>query len=130
MIIQKPETTDNNAGLNRLYDWAMQHFGVTPEHVRSVMKSHDLTTFHHDSWWTYTLLIVQDWLEAQARQEFPDSCPVCKSPVLRDHLKDGLFGVKFGWRCSANRDHFMTHRLNIIRAKRSEHEIRTAVAEQ
>ena len=101
-----------------LFDWAEYHFNFSQEKVKKVMAAHGLTHFKADAWWTYTELIRQEWEDEQAQYSFPEHCPICSAPVERYRGYDGLFGVKFGWLCTASRFHFMMERVNVLRSKR------------
>lgn len=100
-----------------LFDWAEYHFNFSKERVKKIMSQHNLTHFKVESWWTYTELIRQAWEDEQAQNSFPEHCPICGAPVERDRGRDGLFGVKYGWLCTADRFHFMKERVNVLRSK-------------
>jgi hypothetical protein len=109
-----------------LYDWAEYHFNFSKEKVRLIMSAHNLTHFKPDSWWTYTELVRQTWEDEQAKNEYPEDCPICGAPTERNRGRDGLFGMKYGWMCTANRFHFMQERVNALRAKQYANSIRNA----
>lgn len=100
-----------------LFDWAEYHFNFSKERVKKILATHNLTHFKADAWWTYTELIRMEWQDEQARTEFPEVCPICGAPVERDRGRDGLFGVKYGWLCTADRYHFMQERVNHLRTQ-------------
>jgi hypothetical protein len=101
-----------------LFDWAEYHFNFSKEKVRKVMNANGLTHFKPDAWWTYTELIRNTWEDEQAAAQFPEFCPICGAATERDRSRDGLFGVKYGWLCTADRFHFMQERVNALRSKR------------
>ena len=98
-----------------LYEWAESCFNFDEDRVRAALRAAGLAAFYPESWWTYVLLLKQEWLNDKARDEFPEKCPICGEAVQRDRTWDGLVGVRWGWKCDANRFHFMECRVNVLR---------------
>lgn len=90
-----------------LFAWANYHYGYDEKVVRTIMKSSLITEFHPDSWMTYTLLLRDHKQMELDRLAFPPDCPVCHAPIEPNRKDDGMFGQKFGWRCTEGKPHFV-----------------------
>lgn len=110
-----------------LFDWAELHFNYEPEKVKEILKGHGKTVFYASNWWMYVILIRTAWENDEARKEYPEVCPICSQAIERDKRNDGRFGVKFGWKCTANRFHFMTARVNELRTRLYANNIRDTI---
>lgn len=109
--IHFPDVRDISA----LFTWSEEHFGYDEEKVRSVMLYYNIVGYNPTKWWTCTGLIRHYHEEEQQRLLLPHECPICKAEILRDFLMDGLFGVRYGWRCTKDNRHFMLARINELR---------------
>lgn len=109
-----------------LLQWAKDHFQLEEDTVKRVMRMNNIDRFiawpkPDYNWFTCAYLLRDYYLH---NKEFPTECPVCKGKVTGDKHYDGLFGVRYGWKCLADPLHFMIHRTNILREKVEKHAVK------
>lgn len=112
--------------IEALFTWAEEHFGYSEKQVRLIMKHYNIDHYNKTMWWTCAGLIRYYHEDEISYRLYPDKCPICDAEIQRDTSRDNLFGVRHGWSCTADRFHFMKHRVNeMLRRARENHDGRT-----
>jgi hypothetical protein len=102
-IVAEPKTIQD------LRDWAFRIYEYDADKLKKIMLSYDIQEFFPDSWWTYTGLIGKFHLDELAEEAFPKECPICGAPTEYNEKDNHMFGATWGWRCTADRYHFIKH---------------------